>query len=112
MENQLDGVEEGKIQWTAMLKEFYEKFSRWLADAKNAGAPDAEKAQAVLKLLQEVRNWEAPEKGSKRVYDDKKFYTSVQNKAEKGAGTLAYPAPLGSVILPPEASISVALSPT
>lgn len=86
MENQLDGVEEGKIQWTAMLKEFYEKFSRWLADAKNAGAPDAEKAQAVLKLLQDVRNWEAPEKGSKRVYDDKKFYTSVQNKAEKGAG--------------------------
>lgn len=86
MENQLDGVEEGKVQWTAMLKKFYEKFSEWLAAAKNAGAPEAEKAAAVLKLLQDVKTWEAPEKGGKRVYDDKKFYTSVQTKAEKGAG--------------------------
>lgn len=84
MENQLDGVEDGKIQWTAMLKNFYEKFSQWLAAAKNAGAPEAEKAAAVLNLLREVKDWDAPEKGGKRVYDDKKFYTSVQSKAEKG----------------------------
>ena len=40
------------------------------------------------------------------------LYTLPSDEAEKGAGTLAYPAPLGSLILPPEASISVALSPT
>ena len=86
MENQLDGVEEGRIQWTAMLKNFYGKFSEWLAAAKSAGAPEAEKAVAVLELLREVKVWDAPEKNGKRVYDDKKFYTSVQAKAEKGAG--------------------------
>ena len=86
MENQLDGVEEGRIQWTAMLKNFYGKFSEWLAAAKSAGAPEAEKAAAVLELLREVKVWDAPEKNGKRVYDDKKFYTSVQAKAEKGAG--------------------------
>lgn len=86
MENQLDGVEEGRIQWTAMLKNFFGKFSEWLAAAKSAGAPEAEKAAAVLELLREVKIWDAPEKNGKRVYDDKKFYTSVQAKAEKGAG--------------------------
>lgn len=84
MENQLDGVEEGKIQWTAMLKNFYGKFSEWLAAAKSAGAPEAEKAAAVLELLGKVKAWDAPEKNGKRVYDDRKFYTSVQAKAEKG----------------------------
>lgn len=84
MENQLDGVEEGKIQWTAMLKNFYGKFSEWLAAAKSAGAPEAGKAAAVLELLGKVKVWDAPEKNGKRVYDDRKFYTSVQAKAEKG----------------------------
>ena len=84
MENQLDSVEEGRILWTRMLKNFYEKFSKWLAEAKNAGAPEARKAKAVLDLLSSVKTWEVPEKGAKRVYDDKKFYNSVQAKAEQG----------------------------
>ena len=84
MENQLDSVEEGRILWTRMLKDFYEKFSKWLAEAKNAGAPEARKAKAVLDLLSSVKTWEVPEKGAKRVYDDKKFYNSVQAKAEQG----------------------------
>ncbi len=84
MENQLDSVEEGQILWTSMLKNFYEKFSKWLSEAKNAGAPEAQKAKAVLELLSSVKNWDEPEKGAKRVYDDKKFYTSVQTKAGQG----------------------------
>lgn len=85
METQLDTVENGALEWTGMLKDFYEKFSEWLSSAKNAGAPQAEKAKAVLKLLSSIRKWDEPEKGAKRVFDDKKFYTSVQSKAEKGS---------------------------
>ena len=84
MESQLDSVEEGRILWTSMLKNFYDKFSKWLSEAKNAGAPESQKAKAVLDLLASVRTWDEPEKGAKKVYDDKKFYTSVQAKAEKG----------------------------
>lgn len=85
METKLDTVEEGSLEWTGMLKEFYEKFSEWLSSAKNAGAPKAEKAKAVLDLLSSIQQWDTPDKGSKRVFDDRKFYQSVRSKASNGS---------------------------
>lgn len=77
MEDELDQVEEGKVQWTAMMHAFYDKFEKWLQEAKSVGAPDTAKVKALLRMLDDFEDWNPPEKGEKRTYDDKKFYTSI-----------------------------------
>jgi len=83
METKLDKVEEGQVQWTGMLKEFYDKFSKWIGDAKEVGAPDKKKADALIALIGKVSSWDAPEKGARKTYDDKKFFKSIVDKYEK-----------------------------
>ena len=84
MENKLDEIEEGKIQWTAMMHAFYDKFEKWLNAAKSVGAPEASKASALMTLLEEISQWDAPEKGASRTYDDRKFYTSLKKSFDGG----------------------------
>ena len=84
MENKLDEIEEGKIQWTAMMHAFYGKFEKWLNAAKSVGAPEASKAAALMVLLEGISQWDAPEKGASRTYDDKKFYTSLKKSFDGG----------------------------
>ncbi len=89
MEEQLDSVEEGKVVWTDMMRDFYSKFSRWLNDAKNAGAPEKGKASALIHLMREIVSWEKPEKiPGKRLFNEKKFFDSVCSKYDKD-GTLS-----------------------
>jgi len=83
METKLDSIEEGKVQWTGMLKDFYSKFSVWLEAAKGVGAPEKGKADALLEVLKSVTTWDAPEKGARKTYDDKKFFKSIVDKYEK-----------------------------
>ena len=84
MENKLDEIEEGKIQWTAMMHAFYDKFEKWLNAAKSVGAPEASKASALMTLLEGISQWDAPEKGASRTYDDRKFYTSLKKSFDGG----------------------------
>ena len=79
MEQQLDDVEEGKLPWTRMMHDFYDRFSEWLAAAKDSGAPATGEAAQLLKLLESVE-FAPPGKVGKRTYDDKKFVTSVREK--------------------------------
>ena len=51
MEDKLDHVESGEIQWTNMLSDFYGQFSKWLGEAKNADAPEKSKAEVLLQML-------------------------------------------------------------
>lgn len=85
MESRLDKIEEGEVQWTGMLKDFYDKFSGWIGAAKGVGAPGSEKAQPLMNALEGVGEWEPPEKGSRKTYDDKKFFNSVLAKFKKGS---------------------------
>ncbi len=80
MESQLDAIEEGKIEWTQMLDEFYCYFSDWLTQAKKSDAPDTDKVRALLEQLDYIKEWEPGQKRGRRVYDDKKFYNSVKEK--------------------------------
>jgi hypothetical protein len=75
----LDEVEEGSIQWTQMLEEFYKNFSVWLKKAKHHGAPEVEKAKALIAQFDSV-TWEPAEKRGRRTYDDGKFFNSVKDK--------------------------------
>ena len=83
MEESLDKVEEGGIEWTAMMSEFYGRFTNWMALAKEPPA-DMTRVNAVLSLLQEVREWAPPTKRGKRNYSDDKFVTSIREQIEKG----------------------------
>ena len=83
MEESLDKVEEGGVEWTAMMAEFYGRFSNWMALAKE---PPADKARvdAVLSLLEPVREWAPPAKRGRRTYSDEKFVASVREQLAEG----------------------------
>ena len=84
MEDELDQVEEGKVQWTEMMRTFYEKFENWLKSAKTMGAPQGPKGSQLISLLGTIQNWNPPEKNGTRVYDDRKFYRSVKSALDAG----------------------------
>ena len=90
MEDKLDQVEEGKVQWTEMMKAFYEKFEKWLQNAKTLGAPQGKKVGQLIDMMEQIKEWAAPEKSGKRVYDDKKFVNSVRTSYNAGK-TLSAP---------------------
>jgi DNA topoisomerase-1 len=85
MENKLDNIEEGKTEWTGMLKEFYDDFALWLEDAKNIGSPEQKKPEALIRLLNTISNWAPPEKKGRRTYNDEKFFNSIKDKFEEGS---------------------------
>ena len=59
MEELLDEVEEGKMEWTGMLKSFYENFETWMEDAKGAAA-DKGYVKKLLDVMEPVSEWEPP----------------------------------------------------
>ena len=77
METKLDEVEDGSIQWTSMMQDFYDQFAAWLQEAKQEGAPGSAKVEALLNYLSGIRNWDPPEKRGTRTYDDRKFFASL-----------------------------------
>ena len=79
MEKQLDDVEEGKLQWTRMMHDFYDRFTKWLADAKDSGAHESGDAEKLLDILEKI-DFAPPGKVGKRTFDDKKFVASVREK--------------------------------
>ena len=89
MENQLDEVEEGHVQWTAMMHTFYDKFEKWLNTAKSVGAPEGSKASALMTLLDGITQWDAPEKSASRTYDDRRFFTSLKKSFDAGKAVSA-----------------------
>ncbi len=83
MENRLDKIEEGDIEWHQMLKEFYDDFGLWLDDAKKIGSPETAKAQGLLDQLGQIKEWAPKEKVGRRTYDDKKFFDSIKEKFDE-----------------------------
>jgi DNA topoisomerase-1 len=86
MEKKLDNVEDGEVEWTAMLRDFYGVFSEWLKEAKFADAPDDDKAAALIGILSGFQGWEKPvvQPGAKRPFNEKTFFNSVVSKKQSG----------------------------
>jgi len=85
MEESLDQIEEGSIEWTQMMEDFFKRFKNWMELAKEPPA-DAAKVAAMLVLLEKITEW-APEVqrgNSKRKYSDERFVSSVREQIEKG----------------------------
>ncbi|MBP7830040.1 MAG: type I DNA topoisomerase [Kiritimatiellae bacterium] len=83
MEEALDEIEEGRVEWTRMLGDFYGRFQQWLEAAKGPPA-DPRLVQALLDAMDGVREWAPENKRGKRTYSDQKFVESVRkNLAEE-----------------------------
>ncbi len=82
METELDDIESGKLEWTGMLHDFYDKFLVWMDNAKHHDAPEADIAQQVIAIFDNIQ-FDAPRKIGRRVYDDRKFINSIQEKMKK-----------------------------
>lgn len=83
MEESLDAIENGSIEWHGMLQEFYNRFEAWLEKARG---PDAnpEFVQRLLVLAEEVKEWAPEVKRGKRTYSDEKFVKSIGEQLDKG----------------------------
>jgi len=78
MEEKLDKVEEGSVDWADMMQEFYAQFLVWLEGAKDMAEPD--ETEGVLKALEQVAEWAEPVKRGRRTYDDQEIVGSVREK--------------------------------
>lgn len=81
MEEQLDRIEGGQLEWTDMLKEFYDCFNVWLSEAKGPPA-DAETVGRLLAGMDHVVEWRPETKRGKRVYGDERFVNSIRKQID------------------------------
>ena len=83
MDDELDHVEEGRVEWTQMMAAFYTRFMHWMEQAKEPPA-DLNKVMAVLAMLNDVTAWTPEVQRGKRKYSDERFVSSVREQLEKG----------------------------
>ena len=77
MENQLDEIEGGKLEWKNMLADFYGDFEKWM-EATKAPPADQDMVRRVLDVLEDVTDWAPEVKRGKRTYSDKIFVDSIR----------------------------------
>jgi len=82
MEARLDDVEEGKIEWTDMMKEFYPSLLEWIDHAKETAEPAF--VQQCFDALGHVSEWAPPVKSGRRTYDDQKTFEDLQQTVAEG----------------------------
>lgn len=82
MESKLDDVEEGKIEWTEMMKEFYPSLLEWIDHAKETAEPAF--VAKCFQALENVTEWAPPVKSGRRTYDDNKTFEDLQEKVNEG----------------------------
>lgn len=82
MESKLDDVEEGKIEWTDMMAEFYPSLLEWIEHAKETADPAL--MQKCFDALGNVTAWAEPVKSGRRTYDDQKTFEDLKEKVGEG----------------------------
>jgi len=83
MEEQLDEIEEGRVDWREMLRAFHERFQQWLTHARGTD-PHPDATRRVLDLLTRVQTWLPPRGGGRRAFDERKFVESLRRCVEEG----------------------------
>ncbi|MBN2163848.1 MAG: type I DNA topoisomerase [Pontiellaceae bacterium] len=82
METKLDNVEEGKVEWTEMMKEFYPSLLEWIEHAKETADPAL--VEKCFNALGHVSQWAEPVKSGRRTYDDRKTFEDLKETVEEG----------------------------
>lgn len=88
MEEKLDAVEKGSVEWTDMLAAFYKNFSEWVETAKS-NQTDPVKISGLLELFNHVTEWSPAVKNGKREYSDNAFVESVKQQFIEGKKTVS-----------------------
>ena len=83
MENELDQVENGELDWVAMLKQFYGEFKNWMAlKGSTPPVPDTISQEEASQILQFLCAgdfpFDPPQQGARRIYDDRKLAASFK----------------------------------
>jgi DNA topoisomerase-1 len=82
METRLDEVEEGKVEWTQMMNEFYPSLLEWIEHAKETADPAF--VDKCFSALANVTEWAPPVKSGRRTYDDRKTFEDLQETVGQG----------------------------
>lgn len=85
MEKGLDEVEEGKVDWVQMLRDFYGKFQKWVAGGGARPAPISLNMKNLSELLEsfpEDFEYDPPIPGARRAFNDKSFVKSLRRRIE------------------------------
>ncbi len=82
MEAKLDAVEEGKIEWTDMMEEFYPSLLEWIDHAKETAEPAF--VAKCFGALENVTEWAPAVKSGRRTYDDNKTFEDLKEKVGEG----------------------------
>ncbi|HSR87439.1 MAG TPA: hypothetical protein VLL07_00675, partial [Pontiella sp.] len=82
MESKLDDIEDGKIEWTDMMKEFYPSLLEWIEHAKETAEPAL--VEKYFDALGSVTAWAEPVKSGRRTYDDRKTFEDLKEKVGEG----------------------------
>ncbi len=86
MEGELDAIEEGQVNWVAMLHEFYDKFQKWLASGGARPTPASLTAEAMdelLKCFPDEFPFDPPMAGARRIYNDATFVQNLRKRIEE-----------------------------
>lgn len=84
MEDELDKIEEGHLNWIVMLHTFYEKFKVWMSAGNNPIPANSAITSLIAKCFPDGFQFDAPVTMARRKFDDAKFVASVRERAECG----------------------------
>ena len=82
METKLDNIEEGKVEWTQMMEEFYPSLLEWIEHAKETAEPAL--VAKCFEALDHVSEWAPAVKSGRRTYDDPKTFEDLKEKVGEG----------------------------
>ena len=83
MEDLLDEVESGNVEWTQMLADFYRQFDAWMEKTK-APPADPDAVRRTLDVLSGVTEWAPEVQRGRRKYSDSRFVESIATQLEEG----------------------------
>jgi hypothetical protein len=83
LEERLDEVEEGKLAWTDLMRDFHGKLTVWIEEAK-AHQVDKGLLRELLDLADQIQSFNPPVKRGKKQYCDDTFVREIREELEKG----------------------------
>jgi len=83
MEESLDKIEEGTVDWTGMLGDFYRQFEGWMSKVKEPPA-DQNAVGKILESMRQITEWAPEVKRGKKTYSDNTFVESVRKQLGDG----------------------------
>lgn len=83
MEEVLDNIEDGTVNWTDMMQQFYDRLEKWIEKAKTMKI-DSDEIESLLNLAAEIEVYNPPAKRGKKTYSDENFIREMRETFDEG----------------------------